>query len=284
MFCTIMSTFTPASDSGDGILFHDFLLVADQRACIGVIFFKRRQHAQLHLVAHGKLDGPGLEHLGPERRKLQHFLEGDLVELSGLVLDPGVGGVDTIHVRIDVAAFRAKGGGKGDGGRVRSAPAQRGDAALGADALETRDYGDLEALFELLVDRVGADFLDPRGRVGRGGFHRHLPALPAARGDIHFLKAQRHEARRHDLAARDDRIVFARVVKRRGLFDPADKLVRLAGHCADHDDHVIAVRHFARDAFGGPRDAVHCGDRGAAELHDQKRHLRLSPSVFRSRA
>ena len=108
--------------------------------------------------------------------------------------------------------------------------------------------------------------------MGRGGVDRHLPALPAAGGDAHFLQAQRHEAGGHVLARRDHGVVFARIVEFGGGFDPADKLVGLAGHRADDDDHVIAARNLGLDLPRGVRDPRQVGDGGSAEFHHQKRH------------
>jgi hypothetical protein len=53
------------------------------------IVLEARQHPQLHLVAHRQLDRAGLQHLGAERGQLQHFLEGDAVELARLVVMRG---------------------------------------------------------------------------------------------------------------------------------------------------------------------------------------------------
>jgi hypothetical protein len=113
--------------------------------------------------------------------------------------------------------------------------------------------------------------------MGRGRLHRHLPALPAARGHVHFLQRQRHEARRHVLARGDHGVVFAGVEKRRGFLDPADKLVGLAGHGRDDDDHVIAIGDLEPHALGGAPDAVQRGDGCAAEFHDEDGHRRGPP-------
>ena len=157
---------------------------------------KLRQHPQPHLVAHRQFHRAGLQHLGAERGQFQHLLEGDAVQLAGLVADARVGGVDPVHVGVDVAAFRAEGGGKGDGGGVRPAAAQRGDPAFGADPLEPGDDRDLHAFGELALDVVGRDVLDPGRGMGRGGLHRHLPALPGLRAGCPFPAGSAPSARR----------------------------------------------------------------------------------------
>jgi hypothetical protein len=175
MFCTIMSTFTPASASGaedrrgdagavlhirqrqfrlvtgightgHGIAFHDILLGTDKRARLVAGFLETGQHPKFHAVAHRQFHRPGLQHLRAQRRQFQHLLEGDPVELPGLRGDPRVGGVDPVHIGVDVAALRPEGGGEGHGGGVRPAAAQRGDPSLGADPLEARDDGHAHAL------------------------------------------------------------------------------------------------------------------------------------------
>ena len=267
-------------DPGNGVLFHDFLLVADQRACIGVVFSEARQHPELHVVAHGQLDRAGLQHFGAERGEFQHFLESDLVELAGLVLDPGVGGVDPVDVSVDVAALGVEGGGEGHCRGVRSAAAERGDAVVFGDPLEARDHGHAHALAELGEDIVRRDRLDPGGGMHAGCLDRHLPALPAARRDVHFLQPKRHQPGGDILARADNGIVFARVVEGRGFLDPTDKLVGPARHRRDDDDHVIAVGHFACDALRGPGDPVERGDGGAAEFHHENGHGRERVSVL----
>ena len=112
-----------------------------------------------------------------------------------------------------------------------------------------------------------------------GGFERHLPSLPRPRGHVHFLKRQGHQARRYVLAGRDDGIIFARIVHRRGFIDIADKLVGFARHGRDHDNHVVAIGHFTSHALCSPFDFIECGDRGAAEFHHENWHFGLISPV-----
>ena len=103
MFCTIMSTLTPASASGPKIAaampgrsgtpitvifassrewatplttLHSTISSSSQTSVPGTSS-KLEQHLQPHLVAHGELDRAGLQHLGAEARELQHLLVGD---------------------------------------------------------------------------------------------------------------------------------------------------------------------------------------------------------------
>ena len=96
--------------------------------------------------------------LGADCGHLQHFFEGDLVQLAGVRNDARVGSVDAVHVGIDLADICVKSDGKGDGGGVRATAPQSGDVlgVLG-HTLETSDEDDL-------AFREGS-FNAPRGDV-----------------------------------------------------------------------------------------------------------------------
>ena len=93
-------------DAGDDLLFHDILLVADERARLrigGIV--EARSHEGLHLVHHGEFDRAHLQNLGAERSHFEHFLEGDAVEPTRLRHDPRIGRIDAVDIGIDVAAI-----------------------------------------------------------------------------------------------------------------------------------------------------------------------------------
>ena len=145
-------------DAGDDLLFHDILLVADERArrravridVLGLV--EARAHEDAHLVHHAELDRAHLQHLGAERGKFEHFLERDLVQPLGARHHARVGGVDAVDVGVDVAAVGLDGGGDRDRRRVGAAAPERGDAAgLLVDALEAGDDRDLLALRKRLI-------------------------------------------------------------------------------------------------------------------------------------
>jgi hypothetical protein len=100
------------------------------------------------------------------RSKLEHLLVGDLVEPLRPRHDAGVGGVDAVDVGIDVAAVGADRGGNRNGRSIRSAAAERSDAAgLFVHSLEAGDDRHLLAFFETL-DQFGAvDVENARGSV-----------------------------------------------------------------------------------------------------------------------
>ena len=117
-------------DTGNHVLFHDVLLGTDERAGIVVIAPESRQDAQAHVVAHRKLDRAGLKHARAERGQFQHFLERDPVQLAGLRRDPGIGRVDPVDIRVDVAALGSECGCKRNRCRVRTAATECRDASF----------------------------------------------------------------------------------------------------------------------------------------------------------
>ncbi len=263
-------------DAADDLLFHDFLLAADERA--GRIF-QTGQHLQPHPVLHRELDRARLKHLGAERGELKHLLVRDLVDLPRAPLDPRVRGVDAVHVGVDVAALGLERRGEGHGRGVRAAAAERRDAPVGAEPLEARDDG-VQAFGELLVEIGRVDLKDTRGAVRARGADRHLPSLPGPRRNAHLLQGERHQARVHLLAAGDDGVVFAGVVEtptvrprwRGRLAHPGDELVGGAGHRRDDNGDVVAALDLALDLGRRIADALEVGERGPAEFHDQARH------------
>ncbi len=123
-------------DAGDCWRFHLVrVLQCDQRAGA---FLKAVQHPQGHLVFAGKFHRADLQHLGAHAGHFQHLLEGDPVQPAGAVHHPRVGGVDTVHVGVDLAFIRFEGGGQRHGGGVGTAAAQGGDIAVLVHALEAR--------------------------------------------------------------------------------------------------------------------------------------------------
>ena len=100
--------------------------------------------------------------------------------------------------------------------------------------------------------------------------------MPGAGRDPHFLQRDRQKTSRHLFARGDDGVVLARVVERRGVPDPGDEFVGLAGHRRDDDRDLVAGLDLALHVAGDVADAVEIGDGRAAELHDETRHVRES--------
>jgi len=71
----------------------------------------------------GEFDRAGLHDLGAQPGQFEHFIVGNLGQLAGAGNNARVGGIDAVHVGVNLAEAGLEGGGQGDGGEVRSAPA-----------------------------------------------------------------------------------------------------------------------------------------------------------------
>ena len=127
-------------DAADHFLFHDLILVDDQRSGrVG----EARQHLHAHAMVHRHLDRAGLQHLGAQRRQFQHFLVGDLIELARLRNDARIGRVDAVDIGVDIAAVGLERRRQRHRRGIRAAAAQRRDAPVGPEPLEPGDHRDL---------------------------------------------------------------------------------------------------------------------------------------------
>ena len=104
---------------------------------------ERAPHVDRHAVFLGELDRPRVHHARPQAGKLEHLIVTDPVDLARLGNDPGIGGVDAVHIRIDLAGVGPENGGERNGGGVGAAPAEGRDVVVLIDALEAGDDDDL---------------------------------------------------------------------------------------------------------------------------------------------
>src|SRR6266446_841595 len=139
-------------DSGDDVLFHEFLLVANQspgRILVRIDLLRRieaRSHEYRHLADHAEFDGAHLKHLRALRGELEHFLERDSTKPPRLRHHAGVGGVDPIDVSVDIAAIGVYGGRNRHRRGIGTAAAQGRDSpGVLVDALEAGNDRDLLA-------------------------------------------------------------------------------------------------------------------------------------------
>lgn len=100
-----------------------------------------------------------MEHLGPQAGQLQHFIEGDLLQLPGPLDVAGVGSVDAVHIGIDLAEICLQGCGQGHGGGVRPSPSQGGDVTILVDPLEAGDNDDGVVPVNFRLDALHVDLL-----------------------------------------------------------------------------------------------------------------------------
>ena len=128
-------------DARDDCLFHVLVfLESDQRAF--AFLFEARKHAQPDAIFAGELHGADLQHLGAEARELQHLLERNGLQPPRVGHDARVGGVDPVHVGVNLTLVGLERGRQRDAGRVGAAAPERGDVPGFVDALEARDDDD----------------------------------------------------------------------------------------------------------------------------------------------
>ena len=99
----ILASSLRGGDAGDHDCFHGFLLGHDPGPFVVV---EARTDVDRHAVLHPELDRADLQHLGAQRRQLQHLLVADAVDLARGADDVGVGGVDAVDVGVDLARRR----------------------------------------------------------------------------------------------------------------------------------------------------------------------------------
>ena len=251
-------------DAGDILLFHDLVLVHHQRARhVG----EARQHLNAHPLVHRQLDAAGLQHLGADRGQLQHLLVADPRELARLRHDARIGGVDAIDVGVDVAAVGLQRRRQRHGRGVRAAAAQRGDAVVGADALEAGHHGDLarcHAADQLRRPRCRR-CAPCRGRC-RCGSGSASPARSAPRRRVSCSAiASRPVVTCSPVATT---VSYSRAsCSGDRPWQYATSWLVTPGHGGDHDGDLVPRVDLALHAGRDVADAVEVGDRGAAELH-----------------
>ena len=199
-----------------------------------------------HVVAAGVLHTAEHQHLRATGGHLEHFLVADRVELLRVRHDARVGGVDAVHVGVDLAHVGLGRGRERHRGGVAAATAERGDLLrVLRDALEAGDDRDRA---------VGQRVLDPaRCHVDDAGFavHRcrdHAGLRPRVGPRLGTERVDRHREQRHrDPLTRGEQHVELTCRRYRGhLAGEVEQFVGRVTHGGDHDDHVVA-RFFGRD-------------------------------------
>ena len=117
-----------------------------------------------------------MEDLRPLAGQFQHLVEGDLVQFASSLHVPGIGGVDALHVGIDLAQVGLQGRRQGHCRGVGAAPAQGGDVVELVQALEAGDDDDGVVPVQLGLDALGVDGLDAGAAVVAVGLEARLPA------------------------------------------------------------------------------------------------------------
>ena len=234
-------------------------------------------HHQGHAVVAGDLNGPGVQHGGPQAGQFQHLVAADRGHQLGIGHLAGVGGEHPGHIGVDLARFGPQGRGQGHGRGVGATPAQGGDlrgaGVAAAGALEARHHHH-QAVVEVALQPFGAHLKDAGSAVGRFGDDAHLG--PGHRDRRHPLGMERHgqQGDRHLLARGQQHVhlPLGRVATDRPC--QAREFVGGVAHGRDHDHQVMAGLAAGGDAPGYGLDPFPIRDRGASELLNQQAHSR----------
>ena len=198
-------------------------------------------------VLHPELDRADLQHLGAQRRELEHLLVADARRScapSGTTF--GIGGVDAVDVGVDLADVGLERRRDRHGRRVGAAAPERRDVAVLVDALETGDDGDLPARSaSWMASRV--DVLDARAartRCRSGSAPGARAASAPCRPRPGWPAPSRPTVTCSPVAATTSisRSSGRRVISLR----EAEQAVRLARHRRHHDDDVVPLLCVAR--------------------------------------
>jgi 2-polyprenyl-6-hydroxyphenyl methylase/3-demethylubiquinone-9 3-methyltransferase len=228
---------------------------------------------QDHAGPAGVLDAAEHQHLGPGGRHLQHLLVGDHVQLAGRAGHPRVGGVDAVHVGIDLADARPQRGGQRHRGGVRPAPAEGGHVPVGGDPLEAGDDHHV-AGGQRLADPPGPHVQDARLAVQVVGDDARLGA--GERLGRHPEVGDGHGEQRHGdaLAGGEQHVHLARRRVWRDLPRQRDQVIGGVAHGGDHHHDLVAGVSGGDHALGDTPDPRRVPDRGAAVLLDDQGHGR----------
>ena len=231
-----------------------------------------------HFPLAGELHCAALEHPGAGAGELQHVVVADGIELLGARGDARVGRVDAVHIGVDLADVGVDAPGDGHGRGVGATAAQRGDVAVGVDALEPGDHGD-GAVVQRVQDALVVHLDDAGLIVGAVGLDARLAA-----GEADGLVAQSldgHGQKRHgDLLAGGQQPV--QLAGRGSCGHSGGEPHELVGglaHGGHHGHHLVPALAHAHQALGDVLDALGGGNGRAPELRDDQSHCACSPSI-----
>ena len=234
------------------------------------------RHHYRGIVNHSQLDGARV-HLRAVARQLQHLLESDFVQFRRFGDEARVGGVDSLHIGIDLASSRAQPGGDGYGGEIGRAPSERGYVHVFGDALESGD-DHYFAVRQLVRDTLRRKPGDLRHAEGVGGSDARLRPAEADGGVALRAQAHRHQRARAQFAGGEQNVELAPVGVVRHLAGERDELVGGVAHGADDGDHAVPAVPSPRDARRRVLNLIRIGERTAAVLLHNQRHFSKTPA------
>src|SRR5690606_37166238 len=234
--------------------------------------FETVQHTQWHVVFAGELNRSDLQHLGAQAGHLEHFLEGDLFQAAGAVHYPRVGGVDTVHIGVDLAFVRLQRRRQGHASGIGAATTEGGDIAVGIHTLEASNNHHL-ARVQLAPQPGFIYMLDACLAEGAVGLDAHLGAGIGDGWDTNGLELHGQQANGDLFAGGKDHVQLPRVGLGAHILGQADQAVGLPAHGGYHDHQIMALGLESLDFLGHLGNALHTADRGTPKLLDNKCHL-----------
>ena len=133
------------------------------------------QNSQVNIIFASKLHSPQLKNLGTLAGHFQHLFKGNPIQAARILNHPGVGGVDTVHIGINLALIGFQSRRQGHRRGIRAATAERGDITLVITALKTSDH-DHSSLAQIVQNALGANVGDSSLSVNVIGDDSNLAA------------------------------------------------------------------------------------------------------------
>ena len=146
----------------------------------------------VYVVCQGQLHGLGVQYLGAASGQGQHIPQIDAGKLPGAGNQPGISGVNAVHIGIDLAAVGLQSGSEGHRRGVGAAPAQGADVALGGEALKAGDHRHT-APAQGLLEPAGGNEADVAAAVPGTGENPRLPAGEGLGLDPQALQHDGHQ-------------------------------------------------------------------------------------------
>ena len=260
-------------DTLDQHTFHVLCNLLNHRTRDGV---QAGEHLQLHIVLFSQLHAAVVQHLCAQRCQFQHLVKGDLLQLTGVAHLARVGGINALHIRVDLAAVSVQGSGNRHSTGVGAAASQSGDVIQLVQALEACHHHHAVAL-QLGGDPLGLQPGDARLGVGAVGAEARLPAGQADGMAAQLVQRHGQQCDADLLAGGQQHIHLTR----RGVMGDfpslGDQVIGGVALCGDYHHYVIArVVGVGHDPRNVEDTVTVLYGRTAEFLYDQRHILSLS--------
>ena len=217
-----------------------------------------------------------MEDLGTQAGQFQHFVKGDLIQLSGTLNVSGICCVHAVHVGVNLAQVCLQGSSQSNGGRIGTAAAQGSDVVKLVQALETGNDDDGVVSVQLGLDTLGADLLDLCAAVAAVGLETSLPAGEGNGRITQSLDGHGAQGAGHLLAGGQQHIHLTLGCLGVDLHCLCNELIRGLTLGGEDGHHLVTLTVGIGDDAGNVFQPLLIGHRGAAKfLYDQS-HILLT--------